>query len=44
MSVEEVGYEGEVEFGVAGDEGGWGEEFAAVELVGVDEDLFGALV
>ena len=44
VSVEEVGYEGEVEFGVTGDEGGWGEKFAAVELVGVNEDLLGALV
>lgn len=43
MSVEEVGDEGEVEFRVAGDEGLGGEEFAAGELVGVLEDLFGAL-
>lgn len=45
MVVEEVGDEGEVEFGVAGDEGGRGQEFAAgwVEPVGVLEDLFGAL-
>ncbi len=42
MGVEKVGDEGEVEFWVAGDEGGGGEEFAAGELVGVVEDLFGA--
>ena len=41
--VEEVGYEGEVELRVAGDEGGGREEFAAVELVGIVEYLFGAL-
>ena len=44
VGVEKVGDEGEVEFRVAGDEGGWGEEFAAVEFVGVLENLFGALV
>lgn len=43
MCVEEIRDKGEVEFRVAGDEGGGGEEFAAVELVGVVEDLFGAL-
>lgn len=43
MGVEEVGDEGEVKFRVAGDERGGGEEFAAGELVGVLEDLFGAL-
>ena len=44
MRVEEVGDEGEVEFRVAGYEGGRGQEFAAGEAVGVCEDLFGALV
>ena len=46
MVVEEVGDEGEVELGVAGDEGGGCQEFATgwVEAVGVLEDLLGALV
>lgn len=44
VGVEEVGDESEVEFWVAGDEGGWGEEFAAGEAVGVLEDEFGAVV
>jgi hypothetical protein len=44
VGVEEVGDEGEVELWVAGDEGGGRQEFAAVEAVGVVEDLFGALV
>lgn len=43
MGVKQVGYERKVEFWVAGDEGGWGEEFAAGKLVRVVEDLFGAL-
>jgi hypothetical protein len=43
MSVEEVGHEGEIELRVAGDEGCRGEEFPALEFVGVVEDLFGAL-
>ena len=43
VSVEEVGDEGEVKFRVACYEGGGGEEFAAGELVGVGENLFGAL-
>ena len=43
VRVEEVGDEGEVEFRVAGDEGGGGEEFAAGELIGVGKDLFRAL-
>ena len=44
--VEEIGDEGEVEFGIAGDERCWSQEFAAwwVEAVGVLEDLLGALV
>ncbi len=46
MVIEEVRDESEVELGVAGDEGGRGEEFAAggVEAVGVLQDLLGALV
>ncbi|KAL8962759.1 MAG: hypothetical protein Q9193_000878, partial [Seirophora villosa] len=44
VGVEEVGYKGEVEFGVAGHEGGRREEFAAREFIGVLKDLFGALV
>lgn len=44
MGVEEVGYEGEVKFRVSGDEGGGGEEFAAVEFVGVVENLLGSLM
>lgn len=44
VGVEKVGDEGEVEFGVAGDERGGREEFAARELVGVLKDLFGPLV
>lgn len=44
VRVEQVGYESEVEFRVTGYEGGGREELAAVELVGVLEDLFGTLV
>jgi hypothetical protein len=40
--VEEVGDKGEVEVGVAGDEGGGGEVFATADGGGVWEDLFGA--
>lgn len=43
VGVEEVGDEGEVEFGVTGYEGGGREEFAAFEFVGVLENLFSAL-
>ena len=43
MVIEKVCDEGEVEFWVAGDEGGWGEKFTAGELVCVLEDLFGTL-
>lgn len=43
MGVEKVGYEGEVEFRVSGYEGCWSEEFAAIELVSIGKDLFGAL-
>ena len=44
MGVEEVGYEGEIEFWVASDEGCWGEELAAVELVGIGENLLSSLM
>ena len=44
MGVEEIGDKGEVEFGVTGDERAGGEEFAAVEFIGVLEDFFGTLV
>lgn len=44
VGVEEVGDKGEVEFGVAGNEGGRGEKLATGELVGVLKDFFGALV
>jgi len=42
--IEEIGDEGQIEFGVAGDKRGGGQEFAAVELISVGEDLFGTLV
>ena len=41
--VEEVCHEGEIQFGISGDEGGGSEVFSAVEFVGVLEDLFGSL-
>lgn len=41
--VEQVGDECEVEARVAGDEGGWGEVFAATDGGGILEDLFGTL-
>ena len=43
MRVEEVGDEGEIEFGVAGYEGCRGEEFAAVESVRILKDELGPL-
>jgi len=42
--VEEVGHEGEVEFGVTGYERSGRQEFAAVKFIGILEDLFGSLV
>ncbi len=43
MRVEQVCHKSEVKFGVSGDQGRGGQEFAAVETVGVVEDLFGAM-
>lgn len=43
VGVEQVGDKGKVELGVTSDEGFGGQEFATVELVGIVEDLFGAL-
>lgn len=43
VGVEEVGDESEVEFRVAGDQGGRGKEFAAVEPFCVLENLLGSL-
>ena len=43
MGVKQIGYEGKVELGVSGNEGGSREEFATIEFVGVGEDLFSAL-
>jgi hypothetical protein len=43
VGVEQVGDESKVELGVTGDERLGGQEFAAVELVGVVKDLFGTL-
>ena len=43
MGIEEIGYEGEVEFGITGDQGRGGEKFAAFELVCVIEDLLRSL-
>lgn len=40
-SVEQVGDKGEVEFGVSGDEGRWGEVLATTDRVGVGKDLDG---
>lgn len=43
VCVEEVGYEGEVKFGVSSDQGRGGEEFATFELIRVVEDLLCSL-
>ncbi len=43
VSVEKISNKGEVEFGVSGYEGRWRKELAAVQSVGVLEDLFGTL-
>ena len=44
MCVEQIGNEGKVKLGISGHERSRCQEFAAVEGVGVLEDLFGTLV
>lgn len=43
MVVEEVGYKGKVELGIAGNQRGGTEKFSTIELVGIFEDLLGTL-
>lgn len=43
MSIEQIGDEGKVEFGISSYEGGRGQKLAAIEGIGILKHLFGAL-